>query len=228
MPATVNWRTQAGRHTADNRDAFAHAARADASLYLIADGSSSHPRSGELAHALLNDLTQGFSQIPTTHLNTEPLASAFQQIISNRHQTLREDFPLAACSYLLLCLLPDAAFSIHEGDCCLGVIDQDSEINWLSAVHCAPNWQRDLTPAQIALDSSRHCLTRCFSARRPSNPEINVWPAHPNRHWLLASDGFWAGLCPRTQQLFLRDGHVPAPPTDDDISCLSVIAHPIV
>ncbi|RZO02968.1 MULTISPECIES: hypothetical protein [Pseudomonas] len=125
-------------------------------------------------------------------------------------------------------LLPDAAISIHEGDCCLGVIDQDSEINWLSAVHCAPNWQRDLTPAQIALDSSRHCLTRCFSARRPSNPEINVWPARPNRHWLLASDGFWAGLCPRTQPLFLRDGHVPAPPTDDDISCLSVIAHPIV
>ncbi|WP_247254795.1 protein phosphatase 2C domain-containing protein [Pseudomonas moorei] len=228
MPATVNWRTQAGRHTADNRDAFAHATRADASLYLIADGSSSHPLSGELAHTLLNDLAHGFGQLPTQALNAEQLVSALQLIITTRHQTLRSDFPLAACSYLLLCLLPNAAFSIHEGDCCLGVIDQDSEINWLSAVHCAPNWQRDLTPAQIARDSSRHRLTRCFSARRPSNPEINVWPARPNQHWLLASDGFWAGLCPRTQQLFLRDGHVPAPPTDDDISCLSVIAHPIV
>jgi serine/threonine protein phosphatase PrpC len=134
---------------------------------------------------------------------------------------------LAACSYLLLCLHPDAVFTIHEGDCCLGVIDQDSEINWLSTVHCAPNWQGDLTPAQIAQESSRHSLTRCFSARRTSNPDINFWPARPNQHWLLASDGFWAGLCPQTQQLFLRDGHLPAPPTDDDISCLSVIPKPI-
>jgi len=227
MLATVKWHTQAGRHTADNRDAFAHAAQTNASLYLIADGSSSHPRSGELAHALLNDLTQGFGQLPTQALNAEQLASALQQIITSRHQTLRGDFPLAACSYLLLCLLPDAAFTIHEGDCCLGVIDQDSEINWLSAVHCAPNWQGDLTPAQIARDSSRHSLTRCFSARRTSNPDINFWPARPNQHWLLASDGFWAGLCPQTQQIFLRGGQLPAPPTDDDISCLSVIPKPI-
>ncbi|MBV7477178.1 protein phosphatase 2C domain-containing protein [Pseudomonas sp. PDM31] len=227
MLASLKWHTQAGRHTADNRDALAHAAQPNASLYLIADGSSSHPRSGELAHALLDDLTQGFGQLPTQELNAAQLASALQQIIITRHQTLRSDFPLAACSYLLLCLLPDAAFTIHEGDCCLGVIDQDSEIIWLSAVHCAPNWQGGLTPAQIAQDSSRHSLTRCFSARRASNPDINFWPARPNQHWVLASDGFWAGLCPQTQQLFLHDGHLPAPPTDDDISCLSVIANPI-
>lgn len=224
---TAIWHTQAGSHTTDNRDAFVHATQADASLYLIADGSSSHPRSGELAYALLNDLTQGFSRLPTEQLNAEQLANSFVQIITNRHQALRDDFPLAACSYLLLCLHRDAAFTIHEGDCCLGVIDQDSEINWLSTVHCAPNWQGDLTPAQIARDSTRHRLTRCFSARRTSNPDINFWPARPNQHWLLASDGFWAGLCPRTQQTFLRDGHLPVPPTDDDISCLSVIPKPI-
>ena len=228
MPATVKWTTQAGSHTADNRDAFAYATQANVSVYLIADGSSSHPRSGELAQALLNDLIKGFDQLPTLELNAEQLASAFQQIITTRHQTLRTDYHLAACSYLLLCLLPDTAFTVHEGDCCLGFIEHDSEINWLSTVHCAPNWRGDLTPAQIAQDSTRHSLTRCFSARRTSNPEINFWPARPNQHWLLASDGFWAGLCPRTQQLFLRDGHLPAPPTDDDISCLSVIANPIV
>ncbi|HWT67763.1 MAG TPA: protein phosphatase 2C domain-containing protein [Pseudomonas sp.] len=228
MLATVKWHTQAGSHTSDNRDAFAHAAQANVSLYLIADGSSSHPRSGELAQDLLAALIQGFEQLPTQELNAEQLANAFRQTIATRHQTLRSDYPLAACSYLLLCLLPDTAFTLHEGDCCVGLIEQDSEINWLSTVHCAPNWQGDLTPAQIAQDSTRHSLTRCFSARRTSNPEINVWPARPNQHWLLASDGFWAGLCLRTQQIFLRDGHLPAPPTDDDISCLSVISNPIV
>lgn len=211
MLASVNCHTQAGRHTADNRDAFAHTAHANASLYLIAYGSSSHPRSGELAHALLNDLTQGFGQLPTQELNAELLAGALQQIITSRHQTLRSDFPLGACSYLLLCLLRDAAFTIHEGDCCLGVIDQDGEINWLSAVHCAPNWQGDLTPAQIAQDSSPHSLPRCFSARRTSNPDINFWPARPNQHWFLASDGFWAGLCPQTQQIFFA-GRPPVHP----------------
>lgn len=226
MVATVRGLTQAGTHTADNRDAFAHATQAHASVYLIADGSSSHPRSGELAKALLNELSIGFSHLPTAELNAEQLADALLQIIAGSHQTLRDDFPLAVCSYLVLCLLPDAAFTIHEGDCCLGAIEHDGEIRWLSAVHCAPNWLGDLTHAQIARASSRHTLTRCFSARRTSSPEINYWPARPNQHWLLASDGFWAGLCAQRQQTFLRDGHLPAPPTDDDISCLSVITPP--
>ncbi len=223
MLATTRRLTQAGTHTADNRDVFAHAVQAHASIYLIADGSSSHPRSGEQAQALLNELTTGFSQIPTIDLNAEQLSDALLRIIARSHQALRDDFPLAACSYLLLCLLPNAAFTVHEGDCCLGVVEHDGEINWLSAVHCAPNWQGDLTHAQIARESSRHTLTRCFSARRTSSPEVNFWPARPNQQWLLASDGFWAGLCAQKQQTFLRDGHLPAPPTDDDISCLSVI-----
>lgn len=226
MVATIRWLTQAGTHTKDNRDVCAHAAQAHASVYLIADGSSSHPRSGEQAQTLLNELTIGFSQLTMAELNAEQLADALLRLIARSHQMLRDDFPLAACSYLVLCLLPDTAFTIHEGDCCLGVIEQDGEINWLSAVHCAPNWQGDLTHAQIARASSRHTLTRCFSARRTSSPEINYWPARPNQHWLLASDGFWAGLCAQRQQTFLRDGHLPAPPTDDDISCLSVITPP--
>jgi serine/threonine protein phosphatase PrpC len=223
MLAALKWHTQAGTHTADNRDVFAHAAQAHASVYLIADGSSSHPRSGELAQALLNDLTIGFNHLPTTELNIEQLADALLRIIARSHQTLRDDFPLAACSYLVLCLLPNAALTVHEGDCCLGTIELDGEITWLSAVHCAPNWQRDLSHAQIAQASSRHTLTRCFSARRTSSPEINYWPVLPNQQWLLASDGFWAGLCAQGQQTFLRDGQLHAPPTDDDISCLSVI-----
>ncbi|PWY37416.1 protein phosphatase 2C domain-containing protein [Pseudomonas sp. RW409] len=226
MRATVEWHTQAGTLTADNRDAFAQATTAQASLYLIADGSSRHPRSGELAQTLLNDLTVGFSHLSTTELNAEPLAEALLRIVARRHQTLRDDFPLAACSYLLLCLLPHAAFTLHEGDCCLGTLEHEGEITWLSTVHCAPNWQCDLSHKQIAQESSRHTLTRCFSARRTSTPEITYWPARPNQHWLLASDGFWAGLCAQDQQIFLRDGHLPAAPTDDDISCLSVIMPP--
>ena len=71
MLASLKWHTQAGRHTADNRDALAHAAQPNASLYLIADGSSSHPRSGELAHALLNDLTP----VSYTHLTLPTICS---------------------------------------------------------------------------------------------------------------------------------------------------------
>lgn len=223
MLTTVKWHTQTGSHTSDNRDTFAHAVQEQASVYLIADGSTTHPRSGELAQALLNDLTNGFNKLSTTELNTEQIANALLQVIALSHQTLRADFPLAACSYLVLCLLPDAALTLHEGDCCLGAMQYDGEITWLSAVHCAPNWQGNLTHAQIAQESSRHTLTRCFSARRTCNPEINYWPAHPNQRWLLASDGFWAALSHQEQQTFLRDGHLPVPPTDDDISCLSVV-----
>lgn len=226
MLATVTWRTQAGRLTTDNRDAFAHATHGPANVYLIADGSSRHAHSGELAQALLNELLLGLNLLPCTELEVASLPDALLQLIARSHQTLASDFPHAACSYLLLCLLPNATFTIHEGDCCLGTLDDKGEITWLSAVHCAPNWQRDLSHAQLARIPSRHTLTRCFSARRTSYPEVSHWPAHPEHRWLLASDGFWAGLSTQEQQLFLRDGHLPAAPTDDDISCLSVITPP--
>lgn len=226
MRATLQWHTQAGTITPDNRDASAHIDQAHASLYLIADGSSSHPCSGELAQALLAKLTLDFSLLPATELNPEQLAEALLQIIASSHRALRDAHPHAACSYLVLCLLADAAFSIHEGDCCLGLIEQSSKIDWLSSAHCAANWQGNLTHAEIAQAPSRHRLTRCFSARRASNPEINHWPLEPNQHWLLATDGFWAGLSPQEQQSFLREGNLPAPPTDDDISCLSIITPP--
>lgn len=223
MRATLHWHSQAGTLTADNRDACAHIEQAHASLYLIADGSSSHPCSGELATALLAELVQGFGHLPAAELNPEQLAEALLQLIANSHQTLRNTYPQAACSYLALCLLGDAAFSIHEGDCCLGVIEPGDKISWLSPAHCVANWQGNLAHAKLAQMPSRHRLTRCFSPRRASNPEINHWPLSTNQHWLLATDGFWAGLSELQQQTFLHNGSLPAPPTDDDISCLSVI-----
>jgi serine/threonine protein phosphatase PrpC len=226
MRATLHWHTQAGTLTADNRDAYAHLEQAHISLYLIADGSSSHPRSGELATALLAELAQGFNHLPATELNPEQLAEALMQLIANSHQALHDAHPQAACSYLALCLLGDAAFSIHEGDCCLGLIEPSGKISWLSPAHCVANWQGNLTHAELAQTQSRHRLTRCFSSRRASNPEINHWPLSANQHWLLATDGFWAGLSEQQQQTFLRKGRLPAPPTDDDISCLSIITPP--
>ncbi|NAS98405.1 hypothetical protein CU664_10290 [Pseudomonas syringae pv. actinidifoliorum] len=222
MCASLRWNTQAGTITTDNRDAFAYIEQANASLYLIADGSSSHPFSGELANALLTKVVLNFSLLQSADMSTEQTGEALLQIIATSYQALRGDYPLAACSYLILCVLAESAFSIHEGDCCLGLIDRDSNINWLSNMHCAPNWQGNLTHTEIAQDVYRHQLTRCFSARRASNPEIRYLSVGPNQHWLLASDGFWASLGRDEQLSFLHNGTLPAPPTDDDISCLSV------
>lgn len=226
MRATVQCHTQTGTMTADNRDALAHVEQAHASLYMIADGSSSHPYSGELANALLAKLAEDFSLLQLTGMDSEQTAKALLQIITDSHEALRDAYPRAACSYMVLCLLTDAAFSIHEGDCCLGLIEQNGSINWLSNVHCAANWQGDLAHETIAQNLSRHQLTRCFSARRESNPEIKHWPITANQHWLLASDGFWAGLSPQEQLTFLRNGNLITPPTADDISCLSVQDQP--
>jgi serine/threonine protein phosphatase PrpC len=212
MRASLQWRTQAGTITADNRDACAHLEQTHASLYLIADGSSSHPLSGELANALLARLVTDFSQLQLARMNAGHTAEALRQIIATSHQALRDEYPRAACSYLILCLFADTAFSIHEGDCCLGLIEQTGGINWLSSAHCAANWQGNLTHAEIAQDASRHRLTRCFSARRVSNPEIKYWPLAPHQHWLLASDGFWACLSDQEQLTFLRNGNLDSPP----------------
>ena len=227
MRASLQWQSQPGTFTTDNRDAFAHVELANASLYLVADGSSSYPLSGELANALLAKLVADFTLAQTQELNAEQTAEALLHIIATSQQVLRDEYPRAACSYLVLCLHNDAAFSIHEGDCCLGLIEPTASIHWLSSVHCFANWQGNLTHAEISQDTSRHRLTRCFSARRPSKPEIKHWPTAPNQRWLLASDGFWACLSHPEQLTFLRTGNLLAPPTDDDISCLSVTTPPI-
>ncbi|NWB94416.1 protein phosphatase 2C domain-containing protein [Pseudomonas gingeri] len=225
MRGNLQWRTLSGTLTADNRDAFAHIDQAHVGLYLIADGSSSHPYSGELAKALIAQLTLSFKSLPVVELNAQQLAATLLRVIANSRQTLREEHPVAACSYLLLCLLGETAFSIHEGDCCLGLIQPGGKVNWLSSVHCAPNWQGTLSHAEIARQPSRHRLTRCFSARRVSNPEINYWPVSPSQHWLLASDGFWASLSSEEQLTFMHGGDLPTPPSDD-ITYLSVVAPP--
>lgn len=226
MRATLRWLTQTGTLTPDNRDAFAHIERAHASFYLIADGSSSHPLSGKLAAELLTALAEGFSQLPVAALSPAQLAAELLQLIARSHVALCDAHPQAACSYLALCLLDDAAFSIHEGDCCLGLLGADGKISWLSPAHCAANWRGNLPHAELAQMQSRHRLTRCFSRKRASSPEINHWPPGANQHWLLATDGFWAGLSDQQQQTFLRQGSLSAPPTDDDISCLSIITPP--
>lgn len=125
--------------TADNRDAFAVVAHLHGSLYLVADGSSSQPLSGELANALLAKRVLNFSQLLPPDMSAEQMANALLQIIATNHHELRNAYPLAACSYLVLCVLSNAAFSIHEGDCCLGLIEQTDSFNWLSNVHSAAN-----------------------------------------------------------------------------------------
>ncbi|MDH1869983.1 hypothetical protein N5D83_24655 [Pseudomonas chengduensis] len=75
MRAIVQWHTQTGKRMADNRDAYAHMDLPHASFYLVADGSSRHPGSGELANALLAELIQGFGRLPATALNRERLPS---------------------------------------------------------------------------------------------------------------------------------------------------------
>jgi serine/threonine protein phosphatase PrpC len=224
MPLTHHWLTHAGLRTADNRDAYTQAQHTEATLYFVADGSSSRPGSGELAHALADYLHTAFLQLPTAVLSRDALAPALCAALRDARHELGRRYPQAACSYLLLALLPEAAFSLHEGDCCLGQIDSLGNIQWLNAPHCQANWRGTSSHADLARDSARHRLTRCFSARRQPEPQLSHWPLTAAPQWLLATDGFWADLTPQQQSQFLHNGQVTQADTDDDISCLLVSA----
>ena len=223
MTASMRWFTRTGSMTADNRDVHACAERPEAALYLIAGGSSSREHSGELAQALLLHLQAAFLQLPARELrDADALAIVLVRLLADARRALRSDYPQAACSYLMLVLLPNIALSVHEGDCCLGQLDNYGTIHWLTPPHCQANWQGNLSHAEIAAAPSRHCLTRCFSARRPSEPQVERWSLASNQHWLLASDGFWASLSAQAQLAFLSDDESPVVLVNDDISCLLV------
>lgn len=222
MAAQPYWRTHASNITADNRDAYVHAARTEAAFYMVADGSTLHAHSGELARGLLQFLKESFIGLPPqAFCNADALNSSLIDLLSDARTTFRKQYPLAACSYLILVQLPDSALSIHEGDCCLGQLDNNGTITWLTPPHCLANWTHNIPHADIARDPLRHALTRCFSARRNPEPCLKQWPLKPNHYWLLATDGFWACLPNQAQLDFLSD-HELSTDITDDISCLRV------
>ncbi|MBN2993350.1 protein phosphatase 2C domain-containing protein [Pseudomonas cedrina subsp. fulgida] len=205
-----------GTARTENRDISGSAHNSGAYLYVIADGSSK-PGSGQLARALSHHLLDCFSRAALSIASCpEKTLKLMLTALEDVHSSLCPDFPFASTSYLALMVTGQTAISLHAGDCCLGYVGDDRRMIWVNSPHCGPNWKGDLNHSFIANSPARKQLLNCMSYRRPNEPDVHSLQTVPGTTWIMATDGFWAGLSAENQISAIEGQTLDGYATDDD------------
>ncbi len=196
---------QGGRRPA-NHDAAGHAASGPYHLYVVVDGTY-QADSGMLAKNFVDQLTQQFERHDWLHDDEAPSVRLLA-LLAEVRASVCSSYPLAAASYLILLIAPSLrGVIVHEGDCCLGVVDNQQQITWITPPHCVANWRGTATFTELADHPARHNLTRCLSARRIANPAISESTFATGTRLLMCTDGFWAEQTPNQQSAWLNGSH---------------------
>lgn len=190
MEMQLDWRSQQGTKAGDNRDYGGVGLRPDGVLCLVLDGSTSGPKSGELAGQIARDVIDWY--VATAEdVTAETLTAQLRKI----HGSLSKRFPRDSAGYVIVCLARTGpALVLHAGDCLLGRQAGESPIQWLIRPHTLANVIDDMPVAEIAESHVRHRLTRSFRAREFIPPDVTEIEAEWGSSLVAATDGFWAEL----------------------------------
>lgn len=214
----INWRSQQGKRTSDNRDCGGVGVRAGAVLCLVVDGSTSGPAGGELARQIIRDVIDWY--VTTDGVAT---AESLTAQLRRAHLSLSRQFPRDSASYVITYVADgQAALVLHAGDCLMGTHEGPGPIQWLIRPHTLANVAGDVTIEEIARSQVRHRLTRSLRAREFMPPEMSEINATPGTSFIVATDGFWADLSAESQVMFIEGYEVPIAADGDDRSVLEI------
>ena len=218
MGLKIEWRSQRGALTPDNRDYCGIGLRDDGALFIVLDGATTGADSRNLASAIARDLINWF-------IKTELCApDAIVEQLRTMHGDLSAQFRKGSASYVIAHLNGHGAVSVlHAGDCLAGIEDPGGII-WQTRPHTLANPIEDVPLAQIAGSPLRHNLTRSYRARAFMAPDFDALATDYGQALVLATDGLWAQIPLETQQRFLEGGALPELGAEqDDCSALSVL-----
>jgi PPM family protein phosphatase len=218
MEMQLDWRSQQGTKTGDNRDYGGVGIRPDGVLCLVLDGSTSGPKSGELAGQIARDVIDWY--IATAEdVTAETLTAQLGKI----HGSLSKRFPRDTASYVIVCLAgTGSGLVLHAGDCLLGRQAGENPLQWLIRPHTLANVIDDIPVAEIAKSHVRHRLTRSFRAREFMPPDVAGIKAEPGSSLIAATDGFWAELNSEEQAMLVQGQSPPMIGEGDDRSVLAI------
>lgn len=203
MAFDIQWRSQHGNRTNDNRDYAGIGIRDNSILSIVLDGSTSGQASGALAREIAVQMIDWFiTECATITINI------LIEKLRTTHENLMKRFRKESASYVILYVdEKNPAFVLHAGDCLVGQCDADGRTTWLLQPHTLANALTSIPLATLATNSARHLLTRSFRSSSFIFPDIKS--IELNNHLLLmATDGFWAELDIRDQDSFLADDFV--------------------
>lgn len=211
------WQSIQGIQTADNRDFYGTVEVCDIRLFVLVDGATTSPNSGDMAKTLVQHLLEDIaaSGVP-------PSSERLIDILARIHTKLRRRYSADSTSYIIAYQNNrHSVTTLHAGDCRLGKITTEGSIQWLTKPHTLANSIRDIAENDLKNDQKRHILTRSFKGRRFQTPESNTFDlSNEDSQLLLASDGFWAGLTQQVQLDMLNSLPIDPKLFIDDTSCL--------
>lgn len=216
MAWAAEWMTQKGDLTEDNRDYCGAAQRDNTALFVIADGSSQSAQSGELAAVFVQSLADRFLSQPYL-ASAEQVAAFINEFLLG----LNGKYAAGRLSFLVLLDFGGSeVFTLHAGDCRLGLNFNEETITWLNRPHTLTNAIDDIDDATLAQHENRHVLTRSLRSGRQCEIELGQYTFNEDDCLLIATDGFWAELNGQQQREFRANRYVPSSSHCDDISCL--------
>ncbi|WP_194392043.1 protein phosphatase 2C domain-containing protein [Bradyrhizobium sp. CCBAU 51765] len=218
MELLLNWRSQQGTKTDDNRDYGGAGVRADGVLCLVLDGSTSGPNSGELARQFVCEVVDWYVTTDEV-ISAQALTTQLRKV----HATLSKRFSQDAASYVIVSLPENGPILVlHAGDCLLGHQAGERPPQWLVRPHTLANAFDDMPIAEIARSHARHRLTRSFRAREFMLPDVAEVQARQGSSVVAATDGFWAELNYEQQAMFMGGQGLPTTGGADDRSALTI------
>jgi PPM family protein phosphatase len=218
MEMQLDWRSQQGTKTGDNRDYGGVGIRPDGVLCLALDGSTSGPKSGELAGQIARDVIDWYVATDE-NVTAETLTAQLRKT----HGSLSKRFPLDTASYVIVRLARTGpALVLHAGDCLLGQWKGKSPLQWLIGPHTLANVIDEILISEIAKNHVRHRLTRSFRAREFIPPDVTEIKVEQGSSLIAATDGFWAELNSEEQAMLMRGQIFPVIGEADDRSVLTL------
>ena len=220
MGVKVNWYSQKGSRTEDNRDYCGIGLRSGAMLCIVLDGSTSGPNGGELAQQIAHELIDWF-----VNANADTSAQVIVKAMQNIHDTLSRQFPFDSASYIIVLIQDENPLRIlHAGDCLFGKNEKKhNQIRWLTKPHTLANATNNMSVISLADSPARHRLTRSFRPKEFVTPESSEIKIQNGDSFIVATDGFWAELNSEEQSEFIEVGKVSMMGEGDDQSILRIL-----
>lgn len=163
-------------------------------LCYVIDGHSKHPNSDILVsnfHKFILEKKEEFKNL----INEDNVIKEFlQNLIKEFHNSQYRQLIPAAMSICLIIFSPEKVYSVHLGDCRLGLIFE-KKLKWLTYPHnltmCRIENIETLDLEEILKSSAdNHIVTNSLNTKRLKKIEINVFNRKKGTY-LLATDGLW-------------------------------------
>ena len=185
-------------------------------VFILADGATSGPSGGDLAQSIVVEVVNRFSKG-----TSKQKAFQIDAFLGPIHIHLRKKFKLDFASYIIVLSYPNKPLQIYfAGDCRYGVLKENTKLEWLTHPHCLANSIATLDTEALRETPSRHILTRSFGYKRYGPPEYLEHSPHGSEKVIIATDGFWADLCPGKARDLLLHGTISKSKFLDDCSFL--------